>query len=83
MSNGEINYTIVDLRMDYKKETGNPNGPNSNYRHSEEYVGWLESLAIKSRNEERQIERINGEIADAMLQEECNHDCGCGEACHC
>lgn len=42
------NYTMVDLRMDYKKDTGNHTL--FDYRSSKEYVQYLEEELIKYRD---------------------------------
>lgn len=73
------NYTRLDLRMDYKKDTGDGVDIN-NYPPTKSYIQYLEENLIKYRNEERQINDLNNLIADEIHKNQ--ESCDCDE-CKC
>lgn len=79
----EVNYSLQDLHLEFKKETGEyveNVGPNL----SNIYVKWLEEIAIKAKKDALTDEEIRKSIMEelAASEEEESEDCNC-EECHC
>lgn len=79
----EVNYSLQDLHLEFKKETGEyveNVGPNL----SNVYVKWLEEIAIKAKKDALTDEEIRKSIMEelAASDKEESESCDC-EECHC
>lgn len=77
-------YTLNDVRADFERTKRC--AATGDYRHTEDYLEYLEESVIKFRQDAIDFEEfqhnVNAEIAEAIEKEDDCCDCCCGGGCH-
>lgn len=82
----KINYTQVDLHLEYRNSTGN-NVKDTISNLENPYIKWLEEIAIAAKKQDLFDEKLKKEILEDMsshsfIIDEEDDECHCGCGCH-